>query len=318
MDKNYNYNEPWIEQRADPYVMKADDGTYYFSASVPEYDRVMLRSSKTLSGLKEAEERTLWVKHDDGIMSCNVWAPEIHYLFGGWYIYFAASDKDDIWALRPYVLKCTGNDPMKDDWVECGQMQCADDDEFSFRAFSLDMTVFEHKGEWYCIWAEKVGVGRQISNLYIARMESATKLSTIQILLTTPDYDWERVDFWVNEGPAVLKHDGRLFMTFSASCTGAPYCMGMLSISEDDDVLDPARWEKLRYPVCKTDASLSIYGPGHNSFTVDDEGKDVCIYHARTYEKIVGDPLYDPNRHAMIMPVKYDDKGYPVFDLSVK
>ena len=71
-------------------------------------------------------------------------------------------------------------------------MQCADDDPFSFRAFSLDATVFEDNGTWYYIWAEKVGVGKQISNLYIAKMESATKLATVQVLLTTPDYDWER------------------------------------------------------------------------------------------------------------------------------
>ena len=51
-------------------------------------------------------------------------------------------------------------------------MQAADDDAFSFQAFSLDMTIFESKGNRYCIWAEKVGVGRQISNLYIAKMQS--------------------------------------------------------------------------------------------------------------------------------------------------
>ena len=40
----------------------------------------------------------------------------------------------------------------------------------------------------------------------------------------------------------------------------------------------------------------------------------LCIYHARPYDEIIGDPLYDPNRHAMIMQVKYDTKGMPVFE----
>ena len=61
-------------------------------------------------------------------------------------------------------------------------MQAADGDEFSFQAFSLDMTVFENKGQHYCIWAEKVSVGKQISNLYIARMQSPLKLETAQVL----------------------------------------------------------------------------------------------------------------------------------------
>ena len=137
----------------------------------------------------------------------HIWAPEIHYVFGRWYIYFAGDDRDNLWTIRPYVLECSGQDPMKDAWVERGQMQCADADEFSFRAFSLDATVFESGGDRYFVWAEKVGVGRQISNLYIARMESGVKLATVQVLLTTPDYDWERVGFWVNEGPAVVKQD---------------------------------------------------------------------------------------------------------------
>ena len=47
---------------------------------------------------------------------------------------------------------------------------------------------------------KKTGVGRQISNLYIGKMAATNKLCTDQVLLTTPDYDWEQVDFWVNEG----------------------------------------------------------------------------------------------------------------------
>ena len=40
---------------------------------------------------------------------------------------------------------------------------------------------------------------------------------------------------------------------------------------------------------------------------------DLCVYHARQYDEIIGDPLYDPNRHAMVMKVEYDEKGFPVF-----
>lgn len=69
----------------------------------------------------------------------------------------------------------------------------------------LDATVFENHGKYYCVWAEKVSVGKQISNLYIAEMETANRLRTVQVLLTSPDYDWERIGFWVNEGPAVMK-----------------------------------------------------------------------------------------------------------------
>ena len=312
-NKELEYNTVWIAQRADPYVVKDASGSYYFTASVPAYDSIVLRKSDTLEGLAQAEETEIWHKHESGPMSKHVWAPEMHFLFGKWYVYFAAGEKDDIWKIRPYVLECQGPDPMKDAWVELGKMQRADEDEFSFEAFSLDATIFENKGSYYYIWAEKTGVGRQISNLYIAQMESANKLKTVQVLLTTPDYDWERHGFWVNEGPAVLKRNGKIFVTYSASDTGVNYCIGMMSVSEDAELLDPRAWKKERYPVLKTDAEKGIYGPGHNSFTVDGEGTDIMVFHARTETEIVGDPLYNPNRHAMLMKFGWDADGNPVF-----
>ena len=313
MSQELEYNKPWILQRADPYVYKHIDGTYYFTASIPAYDGIVLRHSDTLAGLKDAEEVRVWQKHDKGIMSEHIWAPELHYLDGKWYIYYAGGDIDDVWAIRPYILECADQDPMTGNWVEKGKMTRAEEDEFSFEAFSLDGTVFENRGKHYYIWAEKVGVGKQISNLYIAEMENPCKLKTVQVLLTTPDYDWERIGFWVNEGPAVMHHDGKIYMTYSASETGAAYCIGMLSISEDADLLDPAMWKKERYPVLETNAEKGIYGPGHNSFTEDEQGNPIMVYHARTEEKIEGNPLYNPNRHAMLMKLTWGEDGRPVF-----
>ena len=306
------FNKPWILQRADPYVLRADDGTYYFTASVPEYDRIILRKADSLEGLRDAAEVEIWHKHESGPQSIHIWAPELHFLFGKWYIYYAGGDKDDIWAIRPYVLECLGNDPIHDKWIERGKMRCAENDEFSFRAFSLDATVFENKGDRYYIWAEKVGVGKQISNLYIARMKNGYTLDTVQVLLTTPDYDWERFGFWVNEGPAVLKRDGKIFVTYSASDTGIHYCMGMLCANEESDLLDPLSWKKERNPVLESSSEHVVYGPGHNSFTVDSDGRDILVYHARTETEIIGDPLYNPNRHTMLMPIKWENNR-PVF-----
>ncbi len=316
MDKTLLFNEPWILQRADPYVYRHTDGTYYFTASVPAYDCIVLRRAKTLAALGDAEEHVIWTKHQTGPMSEHIWAPELHYLFGKWYLYFAGGEKEDIWKIRPYVLECQGEDPIADAWVEKGKMKAAEEDEFSFEAFSLDMTVFENRGSWYCIWAEKVGVGKQISNLYIARLKNACELETVQVLLTSPDYAWERYGFWVNEGPAILHHDGRIYLTYSASDTGPAYCMGMLTASEEADLLDPLSWKKERFPVLQTDASRGIYGPGHNSFTEDEEGNPICVYHARTEEKIEGNPLYNPNRHAHLMPVHWGEDGKPIFSFG--
>ena len=312
MDEQLKFNKPWILQRADPYVC-CYEGWYYFTASVPEYDRIVLRRARDIAGLAEAEEKGIWVKHECGPMSEHIWAPELHFLQGKWYIYFAGGEKENIWNIRPYVLECTGDDPVNGAWIEKGKLQRADGDDFSFEAFSLDTTVFEDAGKQYIVWAEKVGVGKQISNLYIAELENPYKLKTVQVLLTTPDYDWERVGFWVNEGPGVIKRGNKLYLTYSASETGIHYCVGMLTAESGSDLLDPLSWKKERYPVLKTDESKGIYGPGHNSFTKDAEGNDIMVYHARTESVIVGNSLYNANRHTFLMKIDWDDNDRPIF-----
>ena len=72
MDNTLKYNKPWILQRADPYVYRHTDGAYYFTASVPEYDRIVLRKSDTLAGLETADETEIWHKHESGPQSIHI------------------------------------------------------------------------------------------------------------------------------------------------------------------------------------------------------------------------------------------------------
>ena len=315
-----SYLSPLAFQRADPYLYK-HDGKYYFTATCPKYDRIEIRCADTVNGIASAPARVVWRKHSIGAQACHIWAPEIHYIMGKWVIYYAAGHKPEKWRIRPYILICKGNDPMTDEWVEGGMLQPADGDRYPFTHFSLDSTVFEHRGRWYIIWAQKVGTEdkgiKPISNLYIAELAAPNKLKTFHVLLSTPDYDWERDGgFWVNEGPAVLKANGKIFVTFSASATGACYCMGLLRADEDSDLLDPRSWHKNRYPVLKTDKELKVFGPGHNCFVRGDEDENLSLLHFRSYEKITGDPLNDHNRHAHVLKVGFDEDGAPVFDLK--
>lgn len=309
--KRTAWNAPFIPQRADPYVLR-EGREWYFTASVPEYDRIALRRAGSLEELRDAEEAVVWRAHEKGAMSKHIWAPELHRLDGRWYIYFAAGEVDDIWNIRPWVLECEGDDPLNDPWVERGMLRRADGDDFSFTDFSLDMTVFDHSGRRYCVWAEKVSVGRKISNLYIAEMADPLTLRTPQMLLTSPTYPWERHAFWVNEGPAFVAHGNRVYLTYSASDTSPAYCMGLLWAEAGADLMDISAWHKSNRPVLTTDAQKGLYGPGHNTFFTDEQGEVFTAYHARPYDEIIGDPLYDPNRHCFIMKVPFQN-GMPVF-----
>ncbi|WP_438445438.1 glycoside hydrolase family 43 protein [Gorillibacterium sp. sgz5001074] len=303
LTKAGNKIDPWILNRADPYVWKHHDGTYYFTASVPEYDRIVLRKATTLEGLAGAEESVIWRKHEQGEMGEHIWAPELHYMEGKWYMYFAAGEAENKWAIRPYVLECGDEDPIEGTWVEKGKI------ELDFESFSLDATTFEHQGHRYLIWAQYKG---EDSNLYIAKLTNPWTISGPQVLLSTPEYDWEIQGHRVNEGPAVLIRNGRIFVTYSASATDHRYCMGLLEASLADDLLHPHSWKKHPRPIWETNEETEIYGPGHNSFTVSEDGQtDLIVFHARPYRELVGGALTDPNRHARVQAFTWNEDGTP-------
>ena len=328
MTTTASYPNPFILERADPYVTKGPDGYYYFTASYPMksdhdpegYDRVILRRSRSLTGLAEAEEITVWRVSDTTQSHRFIWAPELHFIAGKWYVFYAGSeDAENRWAFDCHVLMCDSDDPYTGTWIEKGKFRALPEDTFSFTGFSLDMTYFEAAGKSYVIWAQHNE--EKISCLYLGEVNPAEpwKLISMPMLLTKPEYDWEKVRYAVNEGPAVLQHDGRLFVCFSASGTGPEYCVGVLEAELTSNLLSPSSWKKQDKPLLTSDDLTDEYGPGHNSFTKDENGNDVFVYHARSKECFEGtcgyagnDPLYDPCRHARLHTVTWAADGMPI------
>jgi GH43 family beta-xylosidase len=306
-EQGLKFNNPLVRQRADPWIYRTDNGIYYYIATAPEYDRIEIRKSNTLNGIAEAKPVEVWRKHDSGPMSKHVWAPELHRIEGKWYIYFAAGRAEDIWRIRIWALSNASEDPTQGEWTEEGQINTERD------AFALDATVFEHKGGLYCIWAEKTRTTNN-SGLLISKMKNPTTLEGPQLIITEPEFEWERHTYAVNEGAAVLKRNGKIFVTFSASATDHTYAIGLLWIDEDADLLDAKSWNKLPKPVFYTNEQVKRYGPGHNGFTVAEDGKtDIVVYHARDYKELKGSGLSDPNRDTRLRVLHWTEDGFPDF-----
>lgn len=299
-----------MPQRADAQIFR-HDGDYYMMASVPEYDRLIIRRAPTLAGLRTAEEIVVWRRPASGRMAGHIWAPELHFVDGRWLIYFAAGDGDDRFRIRTYVLRALGSDPLASKWELLGKL------ETPWDTFTLDATLLEHRGVRYISWAQHEPGFDNNTNVYLAPLATPTTLARAPARLTVPTLDWEIQGFKVNEGPAFLARNGRLFMTYSASATDARYCLGLLTAPDDADIMNTAVWTKSPQPVFVSSKATSVYGPGHNSFTVDEQGHDLLVYHGRDYEKIVGDPLYDPNRHTRIQRLYFRADGTPDFGIPV-
>ena len=297
-----------VPQRADPQIYRTESGHYYFIATAPKFDRIQLRSSPSLLGIGSAEEVTIWEKHESGPMSENIWAPELHRFNDTWYIYFAAGEKGVGGSIRMYVLANESADPMQGEWKELGLVRTARD------SFSLDATVFEHKGQRYLVWAQRDPEGTMNSALYIATLDSPTQVGALEVEITRPTLDWEIQGYKVNEGAAVIIRNGKIFISYSASATDHRYAVGLVWADVDANLLDKNSWNKSPEPIFFTNEKLKRFGPGHNSFTLADDGKtDVLVYHARDYAELQGTPLTDPNRHTYIRELGWTAEGFPDF-----
>ncbi|MET9436674.1 family 43 glycosylhydrolase [Streptomyces sp. NPDC006551] len=306
------FTNPVAEQRADPHILKHTDGYYYFTATVPAYDRIVMRRATTLQGLSTAAETTIWSKHASGEMGAHIWAPEIHFIDGKWYVYFAAGSTGDIWKIRPYVLETGAANPLTGTWTEKGRIALPLD------TFSLDATTFVVGSTRYLSWAQNdpaVGAG---TNLYLARMSNPWTISGSPVMISRPTHAWEKAGHTVNEGPAVIQRGGKVFMSFSASATDSNYCLGLLTAAAGSDLMNPASWTKNPNPVFTSNAATGQYGPGHNTFTTSEDGKsDVLVYHDRNYKDISGDPLDDPNRRTRYQKLYWNADGTPNFGIPV-
>lgn len=72
--------------------------------------------------------------------------------------------------------------------------------------------------------------GYESSNIYIAEYdpENPGRLAGEVSVISRPEYGWERTTAEVDEGPFVLEHDGRLYMTVATNFSGTTWSLYMI------------------------------------------------------------------------------------------
>ena len=280
----------------DPWVF-LHEGSYYYCYSRGRGISVAKMSSlHTLVPKGTAVfDPPKWTEYSE-----ELWAPELHYINGEWYIYVAASDGYSS-NHRMFVLKGTSQNPRAP-FEMVGQITDPTD------KWAIDGTVMELNGELYFLWSGWEGDKDGKQNIYIAHMSDPCTIDSERVMISTPEYNWETVE-WpdVNEGPTVLQHDGRTFVVYSASGSwGDYYCLGMLTLTGEDP-MDPASWKKESRPVFTRREGV-CYGPGHCSFSTAVDGSVWMIYHGNLESGTGWD-----GRSIWISPVTFDEEGTPHF-----
>jgi hypothetical protein len=61
---------------------------------------------------------------------------------------------------------------------------------------------------------------------------------------------------------------------------GPTYAVGAIEARSGADLLDPRAWTKAPAPVLGTGSNFNQWGPGHNTFSRDEDGLELVVFHA--------------------------------------
>jgi len=272
---------------ADPWVIYKD-GFYYYCRSL-DGTAIGISKTKRLQDIGVAKMVKVFEPDPEDAeqvaYSKEIWAPELHYLRGKWYIYFAADDGNND-NHRMYVLESDSQDPQGS-YTFKGKLSPQTE------RWAIDGTVLEYDDNLYFIWSGWPGFENEQQNLYIAAMSNPYTITGDRVLLSEPTEPWEKYTYpggpIVNEGPQILKKDGTVHIIYSAShCSTNEYCLGMITFNgtSADDIMNPSKWvKKTDGPVFQKNSSTGVFGPGHASFVQSpDNSESWILYHAYSSE----------------------------------
>ncbi len=277
---------PLLPVGPDPWVVYKDGFYYYMNTTITN---LTVWKTRSLADIKSAKKKIVWTPPATGPYSHDLWAPEIHFLQGKWYIYFAA-DAGDNQTHRIYVIENSKPDPLQGTWEFKGKIADPAD------KWAIDASVFEDQGRIYMIWSGWEADENGTQSIYIARLNDPWTVESQRTRISTPEFPWEKVGdvdpkilpgnpphIDVNEGPEILKHEDKIFLTYSASaCWTDYYALGMLTAASGSDLLDATSWKKSSQPVFQQSPEAHAYATGHNSFFKSSDGRDWILYHANS------------------------------------
>ena len=243
-------------------------GYYYFVQN--HSGRVLIQKMKDPSEV-DLDKMSVAVEMmaDYGLQ--HLWRPLLTFLDGKWYLYVTADDGNTD-NHKMYVLENGNEDPTEGRFTMAGRLVTDPGDNWAMHG-----CVFRHEGQLYMVWSgwESRRAYVETQCLYISRMEDPLTLSGERILISRPEYEWERqcvqrdgyslrYPVYVNEHPFFFDcpESDRLYIYYSASAGWTDFsCIGELSAAKDADILDPSSWTKAPSPAFREDRELHVYGP---------------------------------------------------------
>ncbi|HWD65878.1 MAG TPA: glycoside hydrolase family 43 protein [Solirubrobacteraceae bacterium] len=300
------FTNPVIGRGQDPSIT-----TYrhrYFLVQSGPLNTITIRRARSIKALAAAPKRVIWRGGEAGTPCCGWWAPELHMVDGGWYIYAAADDGTNA-DHRLQVLRSGSSSPLGP-YRYVGELTTPGD------LWSIDPSPLERPdGALFMFWSGWSDTENRVQNIYIASMSNPWTLVGSRVLLSTPQYAWERhpnpgkQPAFVNESPEPFLHGSTLSVTYSGSgCETPNYALGLLHAQLASDLLSPLSWTKSTVPILHSNLGAGIYGPGSNGwFASPSDGQTWIAFHA------VRNPTGNcgGKRQVYAEPVRWNPDGTP-------
>lgn len=292
---NQDTPDPWV--LPDPH----NPGRFYLTFTLG--NRIEIWASNSIENFHNAQKSVAWQPAPNSPWSSDIWAPEIHYLYGEWFIYAAAAEPGKGNAShRTIVLRSRSPDPMAGPqvWEFLGPMKGLPMDQWSIDAtvFSPDQGADDRQKRWYvCYSGWPLGDHSDTQqDLFLARMVSPFEVDSRSLTcISRASLPWERPEEGrrgVNEGPTWVSFPNNGWRGIVYSAHGSwtsEYKLGIVSYTgrPEDDMCHEQAWQKRPTPLLVSDKAMGgPFGPGHASFIMSPYGgREVfCIYHGTERE----------------------------------
>ena len=303
----------------DPFITYHEGYYYYIKTSG---GKICIAKSRRLQDIGSAPLISVW---SDSENYSEYWAPELFFVDGNWYVYFAPKSKA-LNSRRMFVLRSTDPNNAQAPYEMVGQMGPTTYNETTGKweldpkedIYALDGTVLDLGEKKYFIYSAHKAKGVTTQQIFINEMADATTLKGSRVKLPAGGTRWEQmcdIGDPICEGPQILRHDGKVFVLYSTDMSNYQwYQICALYADETSDLLDPNSWTKIDGPLLTkslnpADRSLA---PGHACTVKSPDGKeDWLVYHA--YE---GDTASfsgeQEARCARMLKIEWDENGMPV------
>lgn len=307
-----DYTNPILSSGADPWVIK-HEGWYYYCSGVP--GGIGVSRSRDLHKINPPVR--VWKVPEKGQWNSTcVWAPELHFWKGKWYIYYAAGYSGPPFIhQKAGVLESVTSDAMGK-YVDKGMLFTGDAlGDWENNRWAIDMTLLDHKGQLYAVWSGWEGnelTDKTQQHLYIAKMLNPWTMASGRVKISSPDRYYEQGELPLNEGPQILKHEKDVFIVYSCGQSWLDtYKLSYLRLKDSDaDLLDPESWIKSEKPAFE--GTNQVLGVGHASFTTSPDDREYYICYHSKREKTPG-----WKRDIRLQKFTFDASGVPCFGKPV-